>query len=120
MRRLVVPLLGLALVGGLVWGVRWLTTAAQVGAGFAAEVSCSLVHVSGFDARHVIDDYVVHEVAPLGAALTVEVTPEGAEARVLGGWLRARALQRPGLGCTLVESGAVWPVVGPEIGRAHV
>jgi CubicO group peptidase (beta-lactamase class C family) len=116
MRRLVVSGLGLALLGGVVWGVRWLATAAQVGAGYAAQVSCSLVHVSGFDARHVFDDYVVHEVAPLGAALTVEVTPEGAEARVLGGWLRARAQHRPGLGCTLVESGAVWPVAGPARG----
>lgn len=111
---LIVALLFVGFACGL--GVRWLLTAAQVGAGFAAKVTCSLVHVAGFDARHVVDDYVVHEVAPLGPALAVEVTPDGARARVAGGLLSARAVRRPGLGCTLVESGERWTVAGPASG----
>jgi CubicO group peptidase (beta-lactamase class C family) len=108
----------IAIALALFAGLRWVRTGAQVGAGFAAKVACSLVHVSGFDARHVVDDYVVHEVAPLGPALRVDVTPAGAEARVLGGLFSARAVHRPGLGCTLVASGSTWPLAGPPRGVA--
>jgi CubicO group peptidase (beta-lactamase class C family) len=37
----------------------------------------------------------------------VRVAPEGAEASVLGGIVRARAVLRPGLGCTLAPDGPV-------------
>jgi CubicO group peptidase (beta-lactamase class C family) len=116
MRRWLVAIVSLALLALAGWALAWLRTGAQVGAGFAAKVTCSLVHLSGFDPRHVVDDYVVHEVAPLGPALSVEVTPEGAAARVLGGVFSARAGVRPGLGCTLVESGEAWAVAGPAGG----
>lgn len=116
MRLLVRILVAAALALALFAGGRWLRTAAQVGAGYAAKVTCSLVHVSGLDAAHVVEDYVLHEVAPLGPALAVEVTPDGAEARVAGGLLSARARLRPGLGCTLVASGRHWPVAGPPGG----
>ncbi|MEB2346214.1 MAG: serine hydrolase [Deltaproteobacteria bacterium] len=118
MRRL---LLGIALFGLLVlagWGLAWLRTGARVGAGFAAKVTCSLVHLSRFDAAHVVGDYVAHEVAPLGPVLSVTTTPDGAEARVLGGVVSARAVLRPGLGCTLVEAGETWPLAGPAAGVA--
>jgi CubicO group peptidase (beta-lactamase class C family) len=121
MRRAVLGLAAVAAIAalaGAALGVAWLRTATQVGAGFAAKVTCSLVHLSRFEARHVVDDYVVHEVAPLGPALSVEVTQEGATARVLGGLVSARAKLRPGLGCTLVESGGRWPVAGPAEGVA--
>jgi CubicO group peptidase (beta-lactamase class C family) len=109
----------LAAVGlGLFLALRWVRVGAQVGAGFAAKVTCSLVHLSGFEERHVVEDYVASEVWPLGPVLAVEVTPDGAEARALGGLFRARALRRPGLGCTLVESGARWQVAGPADGVA--
>lgn len=116
MRRTLGWVVALALLALVAWGLAWLRTGAQVGAGFAAKVTCSLVHLSGLAPGHVVDEYVVHEVAPLGPALSVEVTPEGAEARVLGGVLSARAVLRPGLGCTLVESGATWPLAGPAEG----
>jgi len=118
MRRALLVIGVLALVGLAGWGLVWLRTAAQVGAGFAAKVACSLVHLSRFDTRHVVDDYIAYEVAPLGPALSVEVTPKGATARVLGGLLSARAALRPGLGCTLVESGGPWEVAGPAEGLA--
>lgn len=93
-------------IGLVAWGVLWLVPATRVGAGFAAKVTCSAAHLSHLDPAVVFDDYVVHEVAPLGPALSVEVTSEGAEARVLGGLLRARAVWRPGLGCTLLAGGS--------------
>lgn len=116
MRRIAGGVLVAIAAAALVAGVRWVRTGAQVGAGFAAKVTCSLVHGAGLDARHVVDDYVVYEVAPLGRALAVDVTPDGAEARVAGGLFRARAVLRPGLGCTLVESGEAWPLAGPADG----
>jgi CubicO group peptidase (beta-lactamase class C family) len=115
-RRLVLIVLAAGLGLALVAGARWVRTGAQVGAGFAAKVTCSLAHVSGLDERHVVDDYVAREVAPLGPALAVEVTPQGVEARALGGLFSARAVRRPGLGCTLVESGGDWALAGPAHG----
>jgi CubicO group peptidase (beta-lactamase class C family) len=116
MRRTLVWIVALGLLGLVVWGLAWLREGAQVGAGFAAKVTCSLVHLSRLDPRHVVEDYVVHEVAPLGPALSVEVTPDGAEARVLGGVVTARAVVRQGLGCTLVEGGERWALAGPAEG----
>jgi CubicO group peptidase (beta-lactamase class C family) len=113
------PLLGVAALGLLaaaVLAARWLAVAVQVGTGYAAHLTCSLVHASRYEARHVLEDYVLPEVAPLGTALAVEATPGGAEARAVGGLVTARAWNRPGLGCTLVASGARWPVAGPAEG----
>src|SRR5690606_19865666 len=54
MRR-IVGLVAVAVVAvALVAGVRWVRVGAQVGAGFAAKVTCSLVHLAGLDARHVV------------------------------------------------------------------
>jgi CubicO group peptidase (beta-lactamase class C family) len=105
-RRVAVGIVASLVLGIAAWGVRWVAVGSAVGAGFAAKVTCSLVHLSGFDARHVLEDYVVHELAPLGPALSVEVTRQGAVARVLGGLRTARAVNRPGLGCTLLSEGA--------------
>jgi CubicO group peptidase (beta-lactamase class C family) len=102
MRRLV--LLGI-LLAALGFGARWLWIAVHVGAGYAAKVTCSLAHLSGYD-RALIDRYVAAEVAPLGPALDVEVDERGAEARVLGGVVRVGAALRPGLGCSLLPDGA--------------
>lgn len=120
MRRPLLAALAVGLVVALFAGVRWVRIGAQVGTGYAAKVACSLVHVSGFDPRHVVDDYIVHEVAPLGPVLSVETTADGAEARAVGGLFFARAVHRRGLGCTLVRSGPSWLLAGPAEGLASV
>jgi len=105
----------LVVVGiGVAAGARWLWTATHVGAGYAAHVTCSLAHLSRYE-RAAIDPYVAAEVAPLGPALEVRVTPAGAEALVLGGVVRARAVLRPQLGCTLVPDGVVLRDVAPAL-----
>jgi hypothetical protein len=105
-RRTLLAIACLALLAGLAAGARWLHVAVHVGAGYAAKVTCSLAHLSRYE-RSAIDPYVASEVAPLGLALEVTVTPEGAEALVLGGVVRARAVLRPELGCTLAPAGPV-------------
>jgi len=86
-------------------GARWLWIAVHVGAGFAAQVTCSLALNSGQDAAEVLRDYVSLEIAPLGPALRVSVSERGAEASALG-LIRMRAVYRRGLGCTLVPGGS--------------
>ena len=98
MRRLLLVLL----LVGLAYGGRQLWLAASVGTGFATKVICSLALVSGVDAERALRDYVAAEIAPLGPALGVSVAPSGAEGSALG-LVRAGAVFRPGLGCTLVR-----------------
>jgi CubicO group peptidase (beta-lactamase class C family) len=104
MRRALLGIAGLLALAALVLGARWLQVAVHVGAGYAAKVTCSLAHLSRYE-RPLIDRYVTAEVAPLGPALEVAVTAEGAEASVLGGLVRVRARLRPELGCTLLPAG---------------
>jgi CubicO group peptidase (beta-lactamase class C family) len=99
--KLSVRLAALAFVAALVLGGRWLWIATGVGAGYAAHVTCSLVFNSGQDAERVFRDYVTLEVAPLGPALALDVGERAVATRVLG-VPRARAVHRPGLGCTLL------------------
>jgi CubicO group peptidase (beta-lactamase class C family) len=117
MRRSLLAIVALGLLAGLVSGARWVWTGVQVGAGYAAHVTCSLAHLSRYE-RAAIDPYVAAEVAPLGSALDVAVTPEGAEASVLGGLLRVRAVLRPGLGCTLLPDGRAPAGFAPEVAAA--
>jgi CubicO group peptidase (beta-lactamase class C family) len=98
-----VGLLALLVAGGL--GARWLWVATQVGAGFAAKVTCSLVFVSGQGVQRVLDDYVAYELAPAGALFNAEVSGREVVATALG-VPRARAAFRPGLGCTQLHGGA--------------
>ena len=104
MRRTLLGIAGLAVLAGIGFGARWLWVAVHVGAGYAAKVTCSLAHLSRYE-RDVIDGYVAAEVAPLGPLLEVAVTPGGAEASVLAGLVRVRAVLRPELGCTLLPDG---------------
>ena len=94
----------LALAAVVAAALTWLPTALAVGTGYAAKVTCSLAHDSGQDPERVVRDYVSYEVAPLGPFLRVEVGAGGAEASALG-LARARAVYRPGLGCTLLAGG---------------
>jgi len=105
MRRALFAIVAVAAVAGLALGARWLWIAVHVGAGYAAKVTCSLAHLSHYDLRRVIQPYVSAEVAPLGPFLDVAVTEAGAEASVLRGWIRVRAVSRPDLGCTLLAGG---------------
>jgi hypothetical protein len=89
--------------------------APQVGAGFAAKITCSLQHNSGQDPRWVIDEYVRYESPPLASLVSVEVEAAGSRARLLGLW-RGEAVVRPGLGCTLLHGAAP---VGPQGGIAE-
>jgi hypothetical protein len=116
-RRTLLAIAGLVVLGGLASGARWVWVAAHVGAGYAAHVTCSLAHLSRYE-RAAIDPYVVAEVAPLGPALDVAVTGEGAEARVFGGLVRVRAVLRPGLGCTLLPDGHAPAAFASEIAQA--
>jgi CubicO group peptidase (beta-lactamase class C family) len=111
-RRPVLAIAGFVVLVGLAAGARWLWIAVHVGAGYAAKVTCSLAHLSRYT-RGAIDPYVAAEVAPLGPALDVSVTPAGAEASVLGGLVRARAVLRRDLGCTLALADLPLPDLAP-------
>ncbi len=100
MRKLVLAVVLGALAGILALAVRWLWISVSVGTGYAAKVTCSLVRNSWQEPVRVLRDYVFHEVSPLGAVLRAGVADEGATASALG-LVRARAVFRPGLGCTL-------------------
>lgn len=102
-RPLLVAALVLAVGGGLAVGLPKLHVAASVGTGYAAKVACSLVLNSGQDPEAVLRDYVAHEVWPLGPAIRLAVDREGGavEASSLG-LVRARAIHRDGIGCTLL------------------
>jgi CubicO group peptidase (beta-lactamase class C family) len=103
-----IALLSLSLLPGC-----GLARATRVGAGFAAKVTCSLAHNSGQDPDWVIDEYVAHEAKGLRPLLDYAVDERGAEARVAG-LVHARAVLRPGLGCTLVPGDSAAQLVLPE------
>ena len=80
-----------------------LATVSSVGAGFTAKVACSLGWNSGQNVDDLLRSYIVPEAAPLGPLLGVTKTKDGAEGRAWWGLVRARAIYRPGLGCTLLR-----------------
>lgn len=90
-----------------------LPRAAQIGAGFAAKVTCSLANNSGQDPQWVIDEYIAHEARGLGPLLRFTMDEHGSHARVAG-IFTARAVVRPGLGCTLVPGDSAAQLVLPE------
>lgn len=90
-----------------------LPRAAQIGAGFAAKVTCSLAKNSGQDPQWVIDEYVAHEAKGLRPLLRFRMDEHGSHARVLG-IFEARAVVRPGLGCTLVPGESAGQLVLPD------
>jgi CubicO group peptidase (beta-lactamase class C family) len=111
-RERVIAVVAGALLAAAGLGARWLWVATSVGTGYAAKVTCSLVHNSGQPAERVLRDYVHFEVSPLGPLLRVEVAERAVEASALG-LVRARALYRPGLGCTLVPGASEAPLALP-------
>ncbi len=101
MRRLITLAIVIGLAGALAVGVRTLSVALRVGTGYAAKVTCSLALDSGQDPTAVFRDYVAHEIEPLGPMLDLSPSAGGVEASALG-LVRARAVYRRGLGCTLL------------------
>jgi len=79
-----------------------LGTASGVGAGFTAMVGCSIGWNSGQDVDVLLREYIEPEAAPLGPLLSIEKTANGVVGRALG-VVTARAIYRPGLGCTLLR-----------------
>ena len=104
MRRLAAALIGVGLLVAAGFGARLLWVAFHVGAGYTAEVACSLVLNSGQDAAQIFRDYISHEVNPTAGLLRVSVSRGGADASVLG-LVHVRAVYRRGLGCTLLADG---------------
>jgi CubicO group peptidase (beta-lactamase class C family) len=90
---------------GLAWAVTLGLRAEAVGTGYAARVGCSLVHVAGLDPDVVVHDYLVPEIGAPMRRMRLDVTSDGVQASLLG-LADARAVYRPGLGCTLVAGAA--------------
>lgn len=90
-----------------------LVRSARIGAGFAAKVTCSLAKNSGQDPQWVIDEYVAHEAKGLRPLLHFTMDENGSHARVAG-VIRASAVVRPGLGCTLVPGDSAARLVLPD------
>jgi CubicO group peptidase (beta-lactamase class C family) len=86
---------GLALAGNFV------ATALQSAAGFSAKVACSLHFLSGQDPDTVMRDYIDHEILGFGFLIALETDDHGVTARTPFG-IDARAVHRPGHGCTLL------------------
>jgi CubicO group peptidase (beta-lactamase class C family) len=80
--------------------------AVQVGAGYAARVVCALYFHSGLAPDTVMRDYVAFDLGPAAPLVTVTLNPADPTAGAVdatAAWLgRARAIHRPGLGCTLL------------------
>jgi CubicO group peptidase (beta-lactamase class C family) len=107
-------LLLVAPAAALAWGAHWLWVGASVGAGFATHVVCSLALISKQDPEAVLRDYVRYEAAPLGPVLHTSVSAHGADGSALG-LVRARAIRRRGLGCTLLPGGTDGAVLGASL-----
>jgi CubicO group peptidase (beta-lactamase class C family) len=104
----IVALLGLLAVGALVWRV-----AVPVGTGFGAKAACTFHFVSGMDLEDGVLDYIRAEVGPMSDAIRVEIDDTAGLARA-SAWLHTSvAVHRPGVGCTLVVDGS------PEALRAQ-
>jgi CubicO group peptidase (beta-lactamase class C family) len=89
-------------------------TLSSVGAGYTAKVACSLAWNSGENVDDLLHGYIQPEAAPLGSLLGVRKTPDGAEGRAFGGLVRARAIHRPGLGCTLLRDATAESLAQPD------
>jgi CubicO group peptidase (beta-lactamase class C family) len=101
-QRRIATLFGLV---GLTALVAWQRpyVAAQVGAGFTARVMCSLVLGSGLEAGAVFDGYVTWLLGPAHRLVRFALDREAGAVDAHGAWLwHARAIHRPGAGCTLL------------------
>jgi len=98
--RLALPLLVLVVLG-LGYAARHAWIAATVGAGFSAKVACSLHFNSGQDTDAIMRDYIDAELGGLGFLIALDVDAASVTAKAPFG-IHARAVYRPGHGCTLL------------------
>ncbi len=98
---------GLIVLALLLAGYRiydYVARALPVATGYSAKLVCSLVYLAGRDPESIFDSYVRHEVAPAGDWVDVEFDLAQRVVSVdIFGIARARALYRPGVGCTLLN-----------------
>lgn len=99
-RRTLTLLLVLPCLAILGYGARWIWIALRVATGFTAKVACSQYFLSGQDPQQTLREYVRGEIAPAGAWMSLTVGRDDVVASTFGA--RARAVYRPGLGCTLL------------------
>lgn len=80
--------------------------AVEVGAGYAARVVCALYFHSGFDPDAMMRDYVAFDLGPAAPLVSVKLDsadPSAGAVDATAAWLgHARAIHRPGVGCTLL------------------
>ena len=76
--------------------------ALRVATGYAAKVTCSLSLNSGVPAERIASELLDHVLAPVSRRLTIRAADCCASAELFG-LARARAVYRPGLGCTLLN-----------------
>lgn len=113
MRRTLLAIATLTLLGLLTAGVLVWRVAVPVGTGFGAKAACTFHFVAGMDLEDGVLDYIRAEVAPMGEAIRVEIDEAAGLARA-SAWLHTSvAVHRPGVGCTLVVAGS------PEALRAQ-
>jgi len=87
---------GTAALGTYTW------TALRVATGYAAKLTCSLSLNSGLPAERITSELFDHVLAPVSRRLTLRAADCCATAEIFG-LVRARAVYRPGLGCTLLN-----------------
>lgn len=100
MKKKIVRVL-LVLVLGLVSFAGWYGwEAAPLGVGYAAKFICTQHFVSGQDVAETLDEEVRSVVVPIGGLIDVDVTDDTVTTSLFGR-VTARAVHRPGLGCTM-------------------
>jgi len=101
MRRIALAFVALALVAAA-FALRPFT-AARVGAGFAARVTCGLVYNTGFVPGAAWRDYVRFPIGPASLLIDVKPRPWQGAVEARAAWIAgARAIHREGAGCVLV------------------
>lgn len=96
------------IVGGLVWLYAAPPDLLRVGSGYAAKMVCSNVFLAERDANQVLAEDVQAPGHPLLRLMRVSVDLAGnrVDSSLVGGFAPSAAIFRPGLGCSVVPTGA--------------